>query len=272
MTTADYICHRTRTPLTVDGHLTEPAWMNAPRSPRFVDMVTGDLAILDTRAAALWDDDHLYIGFWVEEPFVEARLSERDSLIFMENDVEVFIDGGDCYYEFEINALNTVYEVFFIWQDAYRRGGRFDVPEFDLIERKALSFGGNHDRTGWNFWRGTHPRGVRWAFTDWDFPGLRSAVHVDGIINDRSVVSKGWTVELVFPWKGMNWLANGRSLPPQDGDVWNIFFGRFEKLELAGTLPQPQPAWCWTKHGTLDTHMPEKFTRVQFSTRYVEDR
>jgi len=50
-------------------------------------------------------------------------------LIFRENDVEVFIDGGDCYYEFEINALGTIYEVFFIWQDAYKRGGRFDVPE-----------------------------------------------------------------------------------------------------------------------------------------------
>jgi hypothetical protein len=96
-------------------------------------------------------------------------------------------------------------------------------------------------------------------------------VQVDGAINDASFVSKGWTVELAFPWKGMNWLANGRSLPPQEGDVWNIFFGRFEKLELAGSLPQPQPAWCWTKHGVLDTHLPEKFTKVQFSNQYVED-
>jgi hypothetical protein len=189
----------------------------------------------------------------------------------MENDIEVFIDGGDCYYEFEINALNTVYEVFFIWRDAYQRGSRFDVPEFDLLSRKALSFGGNYDRSGWNFWRGTHPRGVRWAFLDWDFPGMQSAVQVDGAINDRSRISKGWTVELALPWSGMNWLANGRSLPPKEGDVWNIFFGRFEKLETAGTLPQPQPAWCWTKHGTLDSHIPEKFTRVKFSTQLVED-
>ena len=271
MTTVDYTCYRTRSPLIVDGSLTESGWAKAPKSPRFVDMVTGDPAFFDTRAAVLWDDDNLYIGFWVEEPFVDAKLKERDSLIFMENDVEVFIDGGDCYYEFEINALNTVYEVFFIWQDAYQRGGRFDVPEFDLISRKALSFGGNYDRSGWNFWRGTHPRGVRWAFTDWDFPGARSAVYVNGVINNRAVVDQGWTVELAFPWSGMKWLANGRSLPPSDGDVWNIFFGRFEKLEVARTLPQPQPAWCWNKHGTLDTHMPEKFTRVQFSNQYVDE-
>jgi hypothetical protein len=268
---AHYICYRTRESLTVDGRLAEAAWRKVPKSPRFVDMVTGEPAILDTRAAALWDDQNLYVGFWVEEPFVEAKLTERDSLIFMENDVEVFIDGGDCYYEFEINALGTVYEVFFIWQDAYKRGSKFDVPEFDLLSRKALSFAGNYDRDGRNFWWGTHPRKARWAFVDWDFPGLHSAVQVDGKINDRFVTDQGWTVELAFPWVGMQWLANGRSLPPKDGDVWSIFFGRFEKLEIAGALPQPQPAWCWNKHGVLDTHVPECFTRVHFSSRYADE-
>jgi hypothetical protein len=128
----------------------------------------------------------------------------------------------------------------------------------NLLSRKALSFGGNYDRSGWNFWRGTCPRAVRWAFTDWDFPGMRSAVRVDGIINNRSVVEKGWTGELACPWTGMKWLAKNRSLPPKEDDVWNIFLGRFEKLEVANTRPEPQPAWCWTKHGTLDTHLPEK--------------
>jgi hypothetical protein len=268
---AHYTCYRTREPLTLDGRLADAAWQKAPRSPRFVDMVTGDPAPFDTRAAALWDDQNLYVGFWVEEPFVEARLTERDALLFLENDVEVFIDGGDCYYEFEINALGTIYEVFFIWRDAYQRGGKFDVPEFDLLSRNALSFAGNYDRDGPTFWWGTHPRGPRWAFLDWDYPGLRSAVFVDGTINDRSNVDRGWTVELAFPWAGMSWLANGRALPPNHGDIWSMFFGRFEKVEVAGTLPQPQPAWCWNKHGVLDTHLPECFTRVQFSSEYVED-
>lgn len=267
----DYTCYRTRTAPAVDGRLSGEAWRQAPRSPRFVDMVTGDPAFFDTRAAALWDDRNLYVGFWVEEPFVEARLTERDSLIFAENDVEVFIDGGDCYYEFEINARGTIYEVFFIWQDAYTRGSRFDVPEFDLLGRKALSFAGNYDRSGQSFWWGRHPRGARWAFVDWDFPGARSAVFVDGTLNDRSVVDRGWRVELAFPWAGMGWLAGERALPPRDGDVWRIFFGRFEKLGVAGALPEPQPAWCWTPHGSLDTHIPERFTHVQFSSRYVDE-
>lgn len=269
--TAAYTCYRTRRSILVDGDLEKPIWQKAVRSPRFVDMVTGNPGYFDTRAAALWDDEAFYAAFWVDEPFVEAVLTERDSLVFNENDVEVFIDGGDCYYEFEINALGTMYEVFFIWQDAYQRGGRFDVPEFDVVGRKALSFGGNYDRSDRTFWSGTHPRGCRWAFRDWDFPGVRSALRIEGKVNDRSVVDKGWTVELAFPWAGMQWLANGRPLPPADGDIWQMFFGRFEKLTPSGVEVQPHPAWCWSPHGVYDTHLPERWTRVQFSHRFVED-
>ena len=254
----------------MDGILSKAAWQHAPRSPRFVDMVTGDPGYFDTRAAALWDDENLYVAFWIEEPFVEAQLTERDSLIFNENDIEVFIDGGDAYYEFEINALGTVYEVFFIWKDALKSGSRFDVPEFDVRARNAVTFGGNFDRDAKTFWRGTHPRGLRWAFLDWDFPGMRSAAKVDGKINDRSVVDRGWSVELAFPWSGMVWLANGRSLPPRGGDIWRMFFGRFEKLVFGGSELNPHPAWVWSKHGVYDTHQPECWTEVQFSTSEVQ--
>ena len=69
--------------------------------------------IYDTRAALMWDEEALYVGFWCEEPFPAATLTERDSLLWVENDLEVFIDGGDSYYELELNALNVVYEVFY---------------------------------------------------------------------------------------------------------------------------------------------------------------
>jgi hypothetical protein len=268
---ANYTCYRTRGPIRLDGKPDEAAWQKAPRSPRFVDMVSGDPGFFDTRAAALWDDENLYIAYWIDEPFVSAAQIRRDDIVFRDNDVEVFFDGGDCYYEFEINALGTVYEVFFIWRDAYTQGSRFDIPEFELLRHQAYSFGGDYDRQPASFWRGTHPRGTRWAFLDWDFPGLRSAVHVDGRINDPSVVDRGWTVELAFPWKGMGVLANGRALPPRAGDEWRMFFGRFEKLMVAGGEVQPHPAWVWSKHGVYDTHLPERWPNVQFSDTCVED-
>ena len=212
-----YTCRRSPHLVPLDGRLTDPVWARVERSPRFVDMVTGDPGFFDTRAAAVWDDECLHVGFWCDEPFPEAHVTERDGIVFAENDVELFIDGGDCYYELELNAANTIYEVFFVWQDAYRRGGRFDVPAFDLVERRALSFAGNEDRQTSTFWRGTHPRGARWAFLDYDLPGLATSVHVDGRLNDRSSVSRGWTAHLALPWAGLGWLAAGRALPPGDG-------------------------------------------------------
>jgi hypothetical protein len=258
--TSHYNCYRTPSPIKIDGDLNKPVWKQAHKSGRFVDMINGAPGFFDTQAAALWDEEALYVAFWIEEPFVEARLTRRDETIFQENDVEVFIDGGDCYYEFEINALNTIYEVFFIWQDAYHK---FDRPEFDVHSCRAYTFGGNHDRDAATFWRGNHPRGLRWAFTDWDFPGLQTAVQVQGTLNDNSDIDKGWTVEIAFPWKGMTHLAGGRSIPPQDSDVWCIFFGRYGKLAIGNTIVGN--AMSWDKIGDNDNHMPERFTRVAFS-------
>lgn len=85
---AHYSCRRVRRAPVIDGVRDDPVWLKAERSPRFVDMVTGEPGFFDTRAAVVWDDEALYAAFWVEEPFVRASLTERDSLIFQENDVE----------------------------------------------------------------------------------------------------------------------------------------------------------------------------------------
>jgi hypothetical protein len=263
---ADYTAFKIAVGPEIDGNLDKPVWRNATWSKRFVDMVTGEPGIFDTRVAILWSDTHLYMAFRAEEPFVEARQTERDSIVFLENDLEVFIDGGDCYYELEVNAANAVYEVFFIWKDAYTKGGRFDIPEFDVHGPQAYTFGGNYDRSGASFWRGTHPRGIRWSFTGYDLPGLQTAVQVDGTLNNNSDIDRGWSLEMAIPWDSLGLLANGRSLPPENGDVWTFFLGRFERLMSSGLEVTPHPAMVLTPHGIYDTHMPDKWSRVEFST------
>ncbi len=259
---AHYTCHRTPLRIEVDGDLDKPAWKAAPRSSRFVDLVSGAPGLLDTRMAALWDNEFLYVAFWADEPNVRAELTERDSLVWTENDLEVFIGGEDCYYEFEINARGTVYEVFYVWQDALMKGGRFDLPEFDLRERRADVLGGFQDAMRY----GKHPRGARWAFMDWDLPGLRSAVRVQGTLNDPSDIDEGWTAEVAFPWSGLKHLAGSRPLPPRDGDVWRMDFSRFELLESCGVTVEPHPGWALNKHGVYDSHIPECFSFVHFSS------
>jgi len=62
----------------------------------------------------MWDDTNLYVGYWIEEPFVEATLTERDAPIRENNEVELFVAGRDAYYEFKINAHGTIFESFYV--------------------------------------------------------------------------------------------------------------------------------------------------------------
>ena len=105
---------------------------------------------------------------------------------------------------------------------------------------------------------------------NWSFPGKQTAVHIDGTVNDDKDRDRGWTVELAFPWKGLEWLAkaDNRPLPPREGDVWRMDFSRFN------TYKEPAPAkdsggWVWTRHGIWDSHIPECFAHIRFSTNLV---
>ncbi len=259
---AHYTAYRVRDPIQIDGQLNEKCWNAAPRSPRFTDIITGRPALYDTRASVLWDDNNLYVAFWVEEPNVKATFTRYGSPIYQNNDVEVFIAGRDAYYEFEINALNTAYEAFFIWEDAYDRGGFAQAPEFQRSNPKVKPFNG----VGFT----THPRGPRLGSWAWQFPGLRTAVHVDGTLNNDADKDRGWTVELGFPWAGMKWLAktDARALPPKDGDVWRADFSRFNQYK-APSPDNDSGGWVWSRHGIWDSHIPECFPYIHFSTNDV---
>jgi hypothetical protein len=257
-----YTAYRLKEPIKVDGVLDEPGWRSAPRSSRFVDLISGQATLYDTRAALLWDDNQFYVGYWVEEPNVTATLTERDSPIYKNNDVELFIAGKDSYYEFEINAFNTIYEVFFIWEESYEQGGFAGVPEFSRSNPKVRPFNG----VGFK----THPRGRRLGSWAWDFPGLQTAVHVNGTLNQSGDTDSGWTVELALPWPGMKWLAraDGRSLPPKNGDIWRMDFSRFNQYK-APAPAKDSGGWVWSRHGIWDSHIPECFTYIHFSTEDV---
>ena len=78
---------------------------------------------------------------------------------------------------------------------------------------------------------------------------------------------QGWTVELAFPWEGMRWLAqaDGRALPPQDGDTWRMDFSRFNQYKAAAPA-QDSGGWAWSAHGAWDSHIPECFPYIHFSS------
>ena len=256
-----YTARRIETAPVIDGKLDEDIWKNAQQSSRFVDLIHGTDTYMDTRAAVLWDDEYLYVGYWLEEPNVTATLTERDSPIYQDNDAELFIAGADGYYEFEINSFGTIYEVLFFWKEAFEKNGYQQIAELDTTREGARPFNGVGYRN--------HPRGKRIGFFNWDFPGLLSAVHIDGTINDPSDTDKGWTVELAVPWKGLELLAkgDGRALPPNHGDEWRMDFSRFNTHKKDTT---DSGGWAWSSHGVWDSHVPECFTYITFSTETAD--
>ena len=259
-----YTACRTIGPIVVDGRLDEASWQHADRSPRFEDLEEpGRPGLFDTRAAVLWDNDYLYVGFWVEDPDVRATYTERDSMICEENDVEVFIAGVDTYYEFELNPLGTIMERFYVWQNAYVEAGVGAHPEFDLQGTELVdTLGGT--KTGH-----AHPRGRRWVFREWDMPGMKWAVHVDGTINDPTDRDRGWTAEIAFPWQSLKHLADGRSLPAREGNIWRMDFSRFQWIDEGGF--RTCPGWAWNSHGIYDSHIPDRFSVIHFSEKAVSE-
>ncbi|MBL0741120.1 carbohydrate-binding family 9-like protein [Chryseolinea lacunae] len=241
----------------IDGKLDDAVWQTARRSTPFRDLINGTATHRDTRAAVVWDDEYLYVAYWIEEPQVTATLTERDAPIYQDNDVELFIAGRDGYYELEINAHATIYEVLFFWENAFKQYGYNTLKEFDPTHPLARKFNGVGYRS--------HPRGKRIGFWNWDYPGLKKAVHVDGTLNNNTDHDKGWTVELALPWSGLSSLAkiDGRALPPKPGDVWRMDFSRFNTYKDAPPS-KDSGGWAWSPHGVWDSHVPECFTFVEF--------
>lgn len=255
------VAKRAEGPIVIDGRMDEAAWQKADVSPKFVDLISGKPTLYDTQVRVLWNDQYLYVSYEIEEPNVQAKFTERDSPIYQENDVELFVAGDDAYYEFEINALGTVYEGLFVWQNVYESSGIAAIPQLDKTRPnvKWQAF------TGVGFQQ--HPRGPRWAFLGWDFPEAKTSVHINGTLNDDSDRDRGWTVELAFPWNEFTVLnmTKPRSLPPKPGDVWRMDFSRFNQYK------EPAPAkdsggWALSHHGVWDSHIPECFPYVTFST------
>jgi hypothetical protein len=229
-----YECHRAQSAIRIDGKLDDAAWQSAPWTEDFIDIQGEDkpLPRFRTRAKMLWDDDHLYIAAELEEPHVSASLTAHDSVIFKDNDFEVFLKppgDGSRYFEFEINALNTSWDLFL--NRPYRQGGKAD--------------------------------------NSWDIPGLQSAVWINGTLNDTADRDHGWTVELALPWRAFS--SRAVVAKPGVGDEWRINFSRVEwqyrvtakRYEKVSGVPEDN--WVWSPQGVVNMHVPERWGYVRLS-------
>ncbi|MGK9477760.1 carbohydrate-binding family 9-like protein [Melioribacter sp. OK-6-Me] len=238
-----YIVYRTDEKITVDGSLDEKCWASALWTEDFID-IEGTIRPhprFKTRVKMLWDDKYFYIAAELEEPDIWATLKNRDDIIFYDNDFEIFIDpDGDShrYLEFEMNALNTVWDLLLI--EPYRDG-----------EKVALH--------------------------NYDIKGLKTGVKIFGTLNKPGDIDSCWTVEVAFPWSAFSEITE-LELPPRDKDQWRINFSRvewkttindnkYEKTINPETgKSYPEDNWVWSPQGVINMHYPEMWGFIQFST------
>ncbi|TKG97113.1 hypothetical protein EYV94_01410 [Puteibacter caeruleilacunae] len=77
------------------------------------ETVTGSTDVLSTKVRLLYSNTHLYIRFECEDPYIWGTHTERDSPIFNEECVEVFLDPAQCghqYFEINLSPKNVTFE------------------------------------------------------------------------------------------------------------------------------------------------------------------
>jgi len=235
-----YIVSKTKEKIVIDGLADESSWQSASFTDSFIDIEGIKIPKFDTKVKMLWDEEYLYVYSQMVEPHVWGNLKQRDTVIFYNNDFEIFVDPSGTatnYIEIEINALGTVW---------------------DLALDKPYRVGGN-------------------ANDDWNIEGLKSAVHIQGTLNKPNDTDTQWSVEFAIPLKKLAEQKHLNHNIPVDGEQWRINFSRVEwehdlvdgkyqrKKENGKYLSEYN--WVWSQQKVINMHEPEKWGVLQFTEK-----
>ena len=239
-----YVASKTENPIVIDGDDSDASWNKAVWTDLFTDIEGVEKPKYGTKVKMLWDDTNFYILAKLDEPDVWANLKQRDTIIFYNNDFEVFIDPDSDtfnYYELEINALNTAWDLFL--SKPYR--------ENDNV-----------------------------VLNDWNIPGLKSAVKIKGTLNNPNDRDEGWVLEMAIPWASYKTSYNDKNVPTDK--FWRVNFSRvnwqhaitdkgYERKKGTDGKFLPEYNWVWSPMGVINMHEPEKWGYVYFSSKEGKD-
>jgi hypothetical protein len=233
-----YTALYTHSAIKVDGDLTEKAWRTAAWTDNFVDIEgkAKPQPRFKTRVKLLWNDSCLFIAAELQEPDVWATLKQHDNIIYHDNDFEVFIDPGNDghqYFEIEVNALNTIMDLFM--PKPYRNGGI--------------------------------------AMLSYNATGLQSAVKVHGTLNHPGDKDTSWMIEMAIPFQsiypGNKWRPPNESslwrlnFSRVEWDVEIVNDEYIKEKDNTGKI-LPERNWVWSPQGVINMHCPERWGYLQF--------
>ncbi|MDH7571801.1 MAG: carbohydrate-binding family 9-like protein [Armatimonadota bacterium] len=159
-----HVCRRALRPPRLDGTVTDPEWTRCDPL-KLVLTTTGETPRYATTARLLWDEGFLYVAFVCEDPDIWGTLTQRDDPLYKEEVVEVFLD--------EDADESDYYE--------------FEVSPRNVVIDLLVE------------WRGAR----MWADPKWNCAGWRTAVHVEGTLDNRHDTDTRWSVEMAIPWAAL---------------------------------------------------------------------
>ncbi|MFC5045564.1 carbohydrate-binding family 9-like protein [Aquimarina hainanensis] len=238
-----YVAYQAIDSITVDGTAKEATWKNAVWSADFIDIEGTKIPKYKTQMKIAWDLHHLYIYAQMKEPHVWGDITKREAVVFHNNDFEVFIDpdgDGHTYYEIEVNALNTIWDLFIT--KPYRE------------DNSILS--------------------------DWNANGMKTAVAINGTLNNASDIDQGWSVEMAIPLRVFK-KSYYQKINLKD-QYWRLNFsrvnwdhdlvsGKYQRKKINNKL-QPEYNWVWSPQGVINMHEPEKWGYVFFAEKKEPQR
>ena len=242
-----YVVQKAVSPVKIDGKIDEVCWERAHKM-EFLGIADGALPPWKSYGKMLWDNDYFYIGIYIEDPDVWASLDPElpepvvwhghESEFIMRNDGfgKIFFDtdgDGETYVEVHINALNKVDDWYFVLPWHIKGREHYTKPD------------------NWHL--------------EWDYQGLKTAVFVDGTINDPGDIDKGWSLEAAFPWECLKPITKG-NCPPMPGDTWRAHLGRVYK-----NAPRTRNMYyTWPVIGVVDCHRLRKWGYITFAKEFKE--
>lgn len=181
-----YSIQRAAMPIAVDGRLDEPAWLASPAVGRFQFPWWESGKKEQTVAKLLYDDRDLYVAYLCQDAHIWAEHKERDSAVYRDDCVEVFVapdpDRPAAYFNIEMNVSG-------VFLDQFRPG----VP-------------------------GAPVQG------DWNAKGIRISTRIVGTLNDDSDEDSYWVLEAAIPLENFAMLA--KHTPPRPADRWRVGLNR----------------------------------------------
>ncbi len=233
-----YVINYVKTPPIIDGDINDAVWQQAQWTTDFKD-IEGDLKpnpSLQTNVKMLWDDSCIYIAAKIIDPNIWAYVKKHDEVVFYDNDFEVFLNPNNTTHQYFEMEFNAINTL------------------FDLFLNKPYRNKGNA-MFGWN-------------------AGLRSAVKIQGTLNNPADKDTGWTIEIAIPYRAIS-LGNDVEIP-KNGTLWRINFSRVEwdtkadngkyvKLKDSKGKNLPEHNWVWSPQGVVDMHYPERWGYLQFN-------